>query len=676
MPIPYSVSHITSILSGIIKHEVLVTGKVSIDKRPGVFWLTQGGDKIRCFIPGRDTDQFGSLLKAGNTVVVDGTIKLFPVRSEYQISVADIRPIAKGPEMNQQLTVSEMTARLSSLIQDASALQNIQVPGDISDFFSDAKKAFWFLSDIGIVDSQRIHCVSFQTDGMAIDNGYQIQAGGNIQIWGAYSRYQINVTQIKPYNSAEHCQCSGCAQCTSAYRQCNRPREIANFESCAKCLPHPSDELYRLCPECYRVSPDHETKVKAAVYDYFRGLRVNGFSPYEERDIQFGTRNGIADVVLRDKNGSFAAIAECKGAGYTGHGIEQLKSYLAATDTRFGIFANSTEPDEWIFFENLRRYNFEENIPRVQFQTEIVAKRPIESIREEKDRLREEVCTLSTQRDQLQSEISTKNQQRMCLLKEINFLERDKDRLEKNRNKIKLEREGQRKAVKKEKEDWQRSITKQKQLRVRLEKTNADLDGQIRHKTPLIRELESRLDELNVTFVQESIYGQISKELEQLDKLESEIEQKQRVAQKNQDAHAAYERNKVEINQNRHQLVQISREKESILKQLRVVVNRLKIANLEQKAQIERHRQQLVQDLQERRYIFAQLTAKINQLKAAQSKLETKITEKTQQFFDEEEDMRPAYIHLQVRIDELKTKKSKLEAEIGRRIFMLLSKQD
>lgn len=648
MPIVDSVSHITSILSGIIKQEVWVTGKVSVDTRPRVFWLRHEKDKIRCFIPGRDADQFGSLLKAGNTVVVNGTIKPFPVRSEYQIYVADVLPIARAPEMNQQLTVSEMTARLSSLIQDASALQNIQVPGDISNFSSDTKKAFWFLSDIGIVDSPRIHCVSFQTDGMAIDNEYQIQARGNIQIWGAYSRYQINVTQIKLYDSAEHCQCSGCPQCTGAYRQCNRPREIANFESCAKCLPHPSDELYRLCPECYRVSPDHETKVKAAVYDYFCGLRVNGFSPCKERDIQFGTRNGIADVVLRDKNGSFAAIAECKGAGYTGHGIEQLKSYLAATDTRFGIFANSTEPDEWIFFENLRRYNFEENVPRVQFETEIVANCPIESIREKKDRLIRKAKQASSRYTQIQSEIETKNQQHLVLLKKINLLERDKDRLEKNRNKVKSEREA----------------------------LKADLDERIKHKTPLTREHESGLGELNVTFVLESICEQISKELEQLDKLESEIEQKQRVAQENQNVHAAYERNKVEINQNRHRLVQVSRKKDSILKQLRVVVNRLKTAIPEQEAQIERHREQLVQDLRKQRCIFTQLTKKINQLKAAQSGLETKITEKTQQFFDEGEEMCPAYIQLRVRIDELKAEKSKLEAEIGHRIFMLLSKKD
>ena len=74
----------------------------------------------------------------------------------------------------------------------------------------------------------------------------------------------------------------------------------------------------------------------------------------KECQIQFGARNGIADVVLADGNGSFAAIAECKGAGYVGHGIEQLKSYLSATDTRFGVFANRADPNQWKFYENRR----------------------------------------------------------------------------------------------------------------------------------------------------------------------------------------------------------------------------------------------------------------------------------------------------------------------------------
>ena len=54
---------------------------------------------------------------------------------------------------------------------------------------------------------------------------------------------------------------------------------------------------------------------------------------------------------LRKEPKSFAAIAECKGAGYVGHGIEQLKSYLSATGTLFSIFANRVDPKQWKFYE-------------------------------------------------------------------------------------------------------------------------------------------------------------------------------------------------------------------------------------------------------------------------------------------------------------------------------------
>ena len=426
-----------------------------------------------------------------------------------------------------------------------------------------------------------------------------------------------------------------------------------------------------LCIDCYR-DGEPECKVMEAVFNYFSEpkFRENGFfSKKDKHEIRIGTYTPRPDVVLFDRQENLAAIAECKRSGITSYGIGQLKSYLTATDVQFGIFANSTEPDKWIFFENLRRYNFEE-IPRVQFETKIVANRPIESIREEEDRLREKVCALSTQKDQLQSEIATKNQQRLCLLKKNNLLERDKDRLEKNRNKVKSELEALRKAHKKEKED----IEEQKRLRVYLKKINADLDERIKHKTSLIRELESKLGELEVIFAQKPIYGEIEEELKRLNELESEITRKQQAAGRYQEKCAAYEKNKVEIDEKIQQLAQVSEKRKSILKQLRVVVNRLKAANPEQGVQIEieGHRKQLVQGLRKQESIFAQLTAEINQLKETRSRLETEVMEKTQQSPDEEKEMRPAYIQIQGQIDKLKAEKSKIETEIGHRIFLLL----
>ena len=64
-------------------------------------------------------------------------------------------------------------------------------------------------------------------------------------------------------------------------------------------------------------------------------------------------------------------IAECKAVGKRGNGIEQLKAYLAATDTRFGIFAASLDPDEWKYYENLGQNKFETIDSRADFEKEV-----------------------------------------------------------------------------------------------------------------------------------------------------------------------------------------------------------------------------------------------------------------------------------------------------------------
>ena len=173
---------------------------------------------------------------------------------------------------------------------------------------------------------------------------------------------------------ASLCQCTGCINCSlSRYAdQCDRSRKVAHFESCSTCLPYPPTELYELCFECYKESTDHEKRVEKTVEEYFATLGVQGFSAKTQHVIQFGSRNGKPDVVLiKDDGKTFAAIAECKGSGYVGHGIEQLKSYLSATDTRFGIFANRIDPGQWKFYENRRGHDIPE-IDRDKFENGVV----------------------------------------------------------------------------------------------------------------------------------------------------------------------------------------------------------------------------------------------------------------------------------------------------------------
>ena len=98
--------------------------------------------------------------------------------------------------------------------------------------------------------------------------------------------------------------------------------------------------------------------VVAAVEQYFSQPKFRKFSIKKEYAVQMGSDNRRADVVLIDSKGSLSAIAECKKIGVEGNGIDQLQSYLSATDTLLGIFANSTEPDSWNFYENLRRNQF------------------------------------------------------------------------------------------------------------------------------------------------------------------------------------------------------------------------------------------------------------------------------------------------------------------------------
>ena len=153
-------------------------------------------------------------------------------------------------------------------------------------------------------------------------------------------------------------------------------------------------QYYELCYECYNDGVP-EVRVEDAVFDYFS--KFSGFSIKRQHEIRIGTYTPRPDVVLLDQQGNLAAIAECKRGGIVGYGIDQLKSYLTASDVQFGIFANSTQPSEWIFFENLREQRFKEDVPIAQFEEKIVADRPIESIREEKDRFITEIEQIRAQ---------------------------------------------------------------------------------------------------------------------------------------------------------------------------------------------------------------------------------------------------------------------------------------
>lgn len=115
--------------------------------------------------------------------------------------------------------------------------------------------------------------------------------------------------------------------------------------------------------------------------------------------IRHFSKPGRVDVALiKDEDGTqtFAAIAECKGAGYEGNGRDQLKGYLSVTDTEFGIFANRTDPSQWEFYKK-QGQNQCQQIPCDQFKQEV--KRLTDP---DLKAARKQVVTLETENNQLE----------------------------------------------------------------------------------------------------------------------------------------------------------------------------------------------------------------------------------------------------------------------------------
>ena len=114
-----------------------------------------------------------------------------------------------------------------------------------------------------------------------------------------------------------------------------------------------------------------EDVVVQEVVRYFSAPRFGRFSTEKEYPIQIGSYRGRADVALIDTDKTLAAIIECKRSGYEGTGPDQLKSYLSATDTPLGVFANETDPAAWQFYENRGRNEFRQ-VNRSRFEARIL----------------------------------------------------------------------------------------------------------------------------------------------------------------------------------------------------------------------------------------------------------------------------------------------------------------
>lgn len=124
-----------------------------------------------------------------------------------------------------------------------------------------------------------------------------------------------------------------------------------------------------------------EDVVVQEVVRYFSTPKFERFSTETEYAIQIGSYRGRADVALTDTDETVAAIIECKRSGYEGSGLDQLKSYLSATDTPLGVFANEIDPAAWQFYENRGQSQFNQ-IDRSRFEARLLKRGIIKTLRD------------------------------------------------------------------------------------------------------------------------------------------------------------------------------------------------------------------------------------------------------------------------------------------------------
>ena len=153
------------------------------------------------------------------------------------------------------------------------------------------------------------------------------------------------------------------------------PVEGFTVEECYRITegPEQADSLETLDKPPKVERTQKHKKVEDAVKDYFsESFFGPNFEIKPKQNIDISDAKGELDLALYvPKKGKYVVIAEVKrGIEDTNYGRLQLFAYLCATNTRFGIFANSLDRNDWIFYENLRHFRFR-RIEVTQFEKEI-----------------------------------------------------------------------------------------------------------------------------------------------------------------------------------------------------------------------------------------------------------------------------------------------------------------
>ncbi len=354
-----NVSEITQHLIDIVQansdlQDVWIRGKISnirsIQNGPLNFTIKDSNEKIDCVIFDNGTSLQTDLPSEGSGVYIKGQIFIYGVSSEYRFKVTDIN-LPENPLPNQSVSVAALTEVLENTVADHLG----EGQGQISDIYEANTGWTNFKLKTATANETLSNSIECSLPPSIANNlpfplteGEEVSVKGNFKIFSARNTYQIIIN-----NSADIVRVP----------EVLADPPITRCNQCNQC----HDTNYELCPMCHYAQVEHEGIVVGAVMRYFN--RFKDFSTKQEYPIQFGAKQGRADVVLKDSKNKLSVIAECKHIGYDGtSGIDQLESYLNASGTTLGLFADDTDPNGWTFLKNLGKGKFTE-ITRSDFET-------------------------------------------------------------------------------------------------------------------------------------------------------------------------------------------------------------------------------------------------------------------------------------------------------------------
>ena len=320
------------------------------------FTLTDYSEKIECVIFNDRALLQEDLPAVGSDVSVKGEIYVYETRSEYRFMVTEIN-LSENLSPAQSVSVSAIT----NTLQDTLKTHSGKVQGKISEVFvTPAGFTILRLKDV-TADGQPgdiIECVLPPgiSPSFSLQKGERVNFKGQFGIFAKARAYRIeiddtnNITHVTEQPTQDQTTPNECQECG---QRCKPPRQ--------------------LCPMCYYAQLDNEGIVVGTVMRFFNGPKFSNFTSRREHPILLiGTIEGRADVVLLNSSEEIAAIAECKSIGYgINNGREQLESYLFASKTKLGLFADDTDPFEWTFLKRNDERDRYDQISRSQFERDL-----------------------------------------------------------------------------------------------------------------------------------------------------------------------------------------------------------------------------------------------------------------------------------------------------------------